>query len=150
MGTVRYFSGARETRKRGPAAEQMMFEIQKKGKLPPADRYKRLLKKKLQENREKVGLPQKKGFSLSDKIYNPKKMSARAEQALKEIAMKKAAKIAKAERQMVIVTPRNYTNGSINRKGQIFDVAGNVVSKMVKLRRPVWAFRSADISQNPI
>lgn len=130
MSTIRHFNGSRETRKRGPAAEQMMFEIKKKGKLPAGERYKRLLNKKLQENREKVGLPQKKGFSFSDKIYNPKKMSARAEQALKEIAMKKAAKLAKAEREMVIVAPKNFSNGSINRKGQIFDVAGNVVAKV--------------------
>lgn len=130
MSTIRYFSGIRETRKRGPAAEQMMFEIQKKGKLPTADRYKRLMQKKLQENREKLGVPQKKGFSFSNKIYDPKKLSARAERALKEIAAKKAAKLAKAERQMVIVTPRKYTNGSINKKGKIYDIAGNVVAQV--------------------
>lgn len=130
MSSVRFFSGSRETRKRGPAAEQMIFELQKGGKLPAADRYKRLLQKKLQENREKLGAPEKKGFKLSNKIYNPKKVSQRAERALKEIAMKKAAKLAKAERHMVIVTPRNFSNGSINKKGQIFDIAGNVVASV--------------------
>lgn len=130
MSTLRYFGGARETRKRGPAAEQMIFELQKGGKLPAADRYKRLLQKKLEENRKKLGAPEKKGFKLSNKIYNPKKASPRAEQALKEIAMKKAAKLAKAERKMVIVTAKNFNNGSINKKGQIFDIAGNVVGRV--------------------
>ncbi len=105
--------------KRSVASELMRIEIQKKGKLPASDRYKRILKKRLQESKQKA---------MFDR--GGRKMSKRAEQALKEIAAKKAAKEAKALRRMVIVQPQNYHNGSINRKGQIYDVAGNMVAQV--------------------
>ena len=49
---------------------------------------------------------------------------------LKEIAEKKARKQAKAERQMVVIQPRNYSNGRLVRDGKVFDIAGNVVAKV--------------------
>jgi hypothetical protein len=57
-------------------------------------------------------------------------MSARAEQALKEIAMKKARKLAKEERKMVIVEARNFHNGHITKKGEVYDIAGNMVARV--------------------
>ena len=115
----------------GAASELMRLEIQKKGKMPAAQRYKRLMKQQLEENKkEALGASYKKPFSFSDKIGGGGKMSARAEQALKEIAMKKAAKLAREERQMVIVQPRNFINGRLTKKGEIYDVAGNIVGKV--------------------
>jgi len=130
MVSPRYFGGNRTGVRSQAASELMRFEIMKKGKLPPAERYKRIMKKKLEENKEKaLGAAYKKPFSLSDKI-DIKKLSPRAEQAMKEIAMKKARKLAKAERQMVIIEARNFQNGSINKKGEIFDIAGNMIGKV--------------------
>ena len=130
MVAPRHFGGSRSGGRSSAASELIRFEIMKKGKLPPAERYKRIMKKKLEENKEKaLGAAYKKPFSLSDKI-DIKKLSPRAEQAMKEIAMKKARKLAKAERQMVIIEARNFQNGSINKKGEIFDIAGNMIGKV--------------------
>ncbi len=130
MVAPRHFGGSRSGGRIGAASQMMRLEILKKGKLPPAERYKRIMKKKLEENKEKaLGSAYKKPFSLSDKI-NIKKLSPRAEQAMKEIAMRKARKLAKAERKMVIVQPRHFHNGSINKKGEIFDIAGNIIGKV--------------------
>lgn len=132
MANTRFFNGGRSDSGRiGAASEIMRFEIQKKGKLAPGDRYKRIMKKKLDESKKAaLGTAYKKPFSLSGKITGLSKMSARTEQALKEIAERKARKEAKAERQMVIIQPRNYTNGTLNKKGDIYDVAGNLVAKV--------------------
>ncbi|MFW0776742.1 MAG: hypothetical protein ACN2B6_03370 [Rickettsiales bacterium] len=136
VGARHQFSGMRTTNassggRVGAASELMRLEMQKKGKLPAAQRYKRLMRQKLEENKkEALGASYKKPFSFSDKIGGGGKMSARAEQALKEIAMKKAAKLAKEEREMVIVQPRNYANGRLTKKGDICDVAGNVIGKV--------------------
>jgi hypothetical protein len=120
MSTVRFFGGGREPGKRSAASELMRFEIEKKGKLPPGERYKMLLKKKLAESRQKAMFNKPGGRT----------MSKRAEQALKEIAAKKAAKEAKALRRMVIVQPKIYHNGKLNAKGNILDIEGNIVGKI--------------------
>jgi len=114
----------------GAASEMMRLEITKKGKLPAAERYKRIVAKKMEENKQKaLGAAYKKPFSLSGKMQIGK-MGARAEQALKEIALKKARKLAKDERKMVIVEARNFHNGHITKKGEIYDIAGNVIGKV--------------------
>ncbi len=84
-------------------------------------------------------------------------MSKKAEeQALKQIAQKKAAKEAKALRQMVIVQPRNFTNGSIVKNGKIYDIAGNTVAKVntkngkIMLLGQAWAGRWVNTSRNPM
>jgi hypothetical protein len=127
MGTTRYFSGSRHSGQRSVANEMMRFEMQKKGKLPAAERYKRLLKKKLEENQKKAMLGRKSTFSLAGSKKSEQQMSKRAQEALKEISARKAAKQAKIDRNMVIVQPKNFSNGHINKKGQISDIAGNVV-----------------------
>jgi hypothetical protein len=120
MATVRYFGGGRDSRKRSAAAELMRLEIDKKGKLQPGERYKILLKKKLAAAREQAMLKQAGGRNMSKK----------AEQAIKEIAAKKAAKEAKALRRMVIVQPKIYHNGKINAKGKVTDIEGNIVAQV--------------------
>lgn len=129
---VRYFNGAREQGRSSPASELFRFEFQKKGKLTPVERYKFLFQKKMEENRKLATMNKGKkiGFNLPGAKSNPRRLSARAENALKEIAQRKAAKQAKVMRQMVIVQPRQYHNGSVNRKGQIYDIAGNMVGKV--------------------
>ena len=120
MGTLRYFSGSREAGKRSPASELMRIELKKKGKLPAVERYKFLLNKKIQEAKKEAMLAPKAG----------RVMSKKAEDALKQIAMKKAAKQEKVMRRMVVVQPRNWYNGSINKKGKIHDIAGNYVGRV--------------------
>jgi len=129
MGTTRYFGGNREGSGRSAASELIRFEMQKKGKLSPAERYKRIMKKKLLENQNAAALANKKAnnFKLPGSIQEARQMSKQAEKAMKELAAKKAAKQAKADRRMVIVQPRNFSNGRLTKKGQIYDIAGNII-----------------------
>lgn len=130
-GTIRYFDGGRGGKRVGAASELMRLEIMKKGKLPAADRYKQIMKKKLEENKKKALGPRlSDGFRLPGSIQEAKKLSKRAEQNLQQMAEKKARKEAKALRQMVVVQPRVFSNGTLNKKGQIYDIAGNQVAKI--------------------
>ena len=121
MVNTRFFSGARDrSDEKSIAAQIMRLEFEKKGKLEPTERFKMIMKLKM---------------DAAKKQYNEQKaagrpMSARAEKALKDMAAKKAAKQAKKMRQMVIVQPQKYHNGQLNRKGKVFDIAGNVVAKV--------------------
>jgi hypothetical protein len=125
----RRLTGGGGTRGRGVAGDIMRFEIQKNGKLPAADRYKLILKKKMEENKKALDQKTKSSFSIFN-VKEARKMSKKAEDALKQVAARKAAKEAKAMRQMVVVQPRTYPTGTLDRKGQIFDVAGNIVAKV--------------------
>ena len=130
MSTIRHFSGSREAGKKSIAREILQIEMQKKGKLPAQLRYKLIFKRKQEEAREKALQAMSQSNSGTGKLVTQRKMSDRAEQALKEIAMKKAAKEQKKLRKMVIVQPQNFSNGRIDRKGQIFDIAGNMIGKV--------------------
>lgn len=131
MVGARYFNTGRDAGRVGVASEIARLEIIKKGKLPAADRYKQILKKKLESQKKKVmGGRVQVGFQLPGSLKEARKMSKQAEQKLKELAQKKAAKEAKRIRKMVIVTPRNYHNGSLDKKGKFYDVAGNVVGQV--------------------
>lgn len=120
MVGTRFINTGRDPRQRSAAAELMRLEIEKKGKLPPGERYKLLMKKKLEANKQKAAFNNPNG----------RQMSKRAEQALKEIAAKKAAKEAKALRRMVIVQPKIYHNGKLNAKGKISDIEGNIIAEV--------------------
>jgi hypothetical protein len=132
MAGTRYFNTGRDAGRIGAASEIMRIEILKKGKLPATERYKQILKKKMAANKEKAmgGVRVNVGFNIPSNLKEARKLSKQAEQKLKELAMRKAAKEAKRIRQMVIVTPRNYQNGSLDKKGKIYDIAGNVVGKV--------------------
>jgi hypothetical protein len=130
MSSIRFFSGGRDMGKRGIASEHMRFELSKKGKMPTADRYKRIMKKKLEENKQKAMAGKTSPFGMPLNIQAARKMSKRTEQVLKELAERKARKEAKAQRQMVIIQARNFPNGQINKKGQLFDIAGNIVARV--------------------
>lgn len=105
--------------------------MQKKGKLPAEMRYKLIFKRKQEEAKEKAlkTMSHSTGNGAG-KMVGQRKMSERAEQALKEMSMKKAAKEQKKLRRMVIVQPQNFSNGSINKRGQIFDLAGNIIGQV--------------------
>lgn len=131
MVGARYFNTGRDAGRVGVASEIARLEIVKKGKLPAATRYKEILKKKLKSEKDKVvGARAKVGFSLPGSVTEARKMSKQAEQKLKEIAQRKAIKEARRLQRMVIVTPRKYHNGSLDGKGKIYDVAGNVVGNV--------------------
>jgi len=123
MTTTRFFNGARSTGKMGEAARMKKLEIMKGGKLAlsPADRYKRIMRAKLQEYQEKNRKESRNGFELSVK----------ARRAMEEIAKRKAMKEEKALRQMVVIKPRRYgDSGHINAKGQVYDEMNNLVLKV--------------------
>jgi|GEM_PF-2433246 len=121
---VRFFSGSRDKlNKRSIAQEILRLEVEKKGKLDPQDRFKFIMQRKMEESRKKVEMAkQAKG--------NGRPMSQKAEKALKDIAAKKASKEQKRLRRMVIVQPRNFSNGRLNKKGGIYDIAGNKVGQV--------------------
>jgi hypothetical protein len=131
MVGARFFNGGRDASRMGAASEIMRLEIMKKGKLPAADRYKHILQKKLSADKDKaMGGRVKVGFSLPGSLPEARKMSKLAEQKIKEIAQRKAAKEAKRIRKMVLITPRTYQNGKLDKKGKIIDIAGNVVGQV--------------------
>lgn len=106
----------------------MRLEIQKKGKFSPTDRYKMIFKHRFEENKKKAQMKQPKLFGLPGTLQEARKMSKQAEMKLKEVAMRKAAREAKAMRQMVIVQPRTFPNGNITKNGKVYDIAGNLVA----------------------
>lgn len=123
MPGVRFFSGGRELGKQKTIAQEIMYlEVQKKGKLDSQERFKFIMKRKLEESRKKV--------ELAKQSKGGRPMSQKAEKALKDIAAKKAAKEQKALRRMVIIQPRTFTNGRLNKKGGIYDIAGNKVGQV--------------------
>lgn len=149
MSNTRNFIGGRSGGGSNPVTDLVKLEIQKGGKLPPAARYKYILKKRMeaaQGLQDAHGKMKLKGVALDYKNILSKKISdsknkqigsasgrfrsKRAEDALRQIAMKKAAKEAKALRKMVIVRPQSFSNGSINSKGKIYDVANNLIGQV--------------------
>ncbi|MDE3015879.1 MAG: hypothetical protein KGI29_03040 [Pseudomonadota bacterium] len=130
MSTVRFFSGARSIGKQSIAGSLVRLEIQKKSKLHTADRYKHIFKKRINETRKKALNKLQTGFGIPGTFGEARKISKRADLALKEIAARKAAKQAKAERRMVVIQPRTFPNGTLNRNGKVFDIAGNIVAKV--------------------
>ena len=124
MGTIRFFSGGRDlVSKKSIAQEILRFEVAKKTKLDPQERFKFIMKRKMEESRKKVDQKQQNRPGT-------RPMSERAQKALKDVAAKKAAKEAKALRRMVVVQPKTFSNGRLTKKGDIFDIAGNRVGKV--------------------
>lgn len=138
MTTKRFFSGARDNTRRGEAFMMKKWEIMKGGKLPltNAERYKRILKKKTQEHLAKAQANQRHGFMLPGaKAGAGRTVSKKTEQALKEIARRKALKEEKEMRQMVVVKPKRYYDskgyfGRTDAKGNVYDEMENIVLKV--------------------
>ena len=123
MGNTRSFIGTRNSDgKKSIAAAIMRLEFEKKGRLDPTERFKLIMKMKMEAARQK---------NSAEKIGS-RPMSAKAEKALKDVARKKEVKQAKKLRQMVIVQPQIYSNGRLNKKGQVYDIAGNMVATVNK------------------
>ena len=120
MSGIRFFSGSREINKGSIARDILKLEMEKGGKLTPQERFKLIMKKKMQDHQKTVG--QK----------TTRKMSPKAEAALKQVAMKKAAKEQKTMRQSVIVEKKIFNNGMVTRNGKVFDVAGNQIAVINK------------------
>ncbi len=130
MGTVRHFGGDRENKgKRTIAQEIMRIEADKKGKMSAEQRYKLIFKRRLEESKQK-DMAQRIQNGKKGELIGGRKMSDRAEKALKEIAAKKAAKEAKKLRKMVLVEPAFFSNGQLKKTGKIYDIAGNTIGKV--------------------
>lgn len=123
MTGVRFFSGGRDTKKVSVAREILKLEMEKGGKLDPKERFKLIMKRKMEEHQQQVALAKPK---------NGKPMSLKAQQALKQVAAKKAAKDAKIMRQSVIVEKKIFSNGIVQKNGKVFDVAGNQIAVINK------------------
>lgn len=124
MGTIRFFSGGRDSGQRSIASEILKLEVQKRGKLPASERFKLIMQRKMAESQKK--LDEKNAAKNKGK----RQMSKKAENALKEIAARKAAKESKRVRQMVVVEKKIYHNGRITAKGAVYDIAGNKVAQV--------------------
>jgi hypothetical protein len=103
----------------------MRIEIQKKGRFTPQERYKFIMKKKLAASREEALGSKAKKIGFNDKIKDS--LSKTTDKAIKELSAKRAAKAAKAIRNMVLIEPRRFSNGRLTKSGKILDVADNVV-----------------------
>ena len=130
MSNVRHFGGDREAKgKKTIAQEIMRIEADKKGKLSAEQRYKLIFKRRLEESKQKDML-QRIQNGKKGELVGGRKMSDRAEKALKEMAAKKAGKEAKKLRKMVIVEPAFFSNGQLKKTGKIYDIAGNTIGKV--------------------
>lgn len=126
MSTTRNFTGSRSSKSMGEAARLKKLEILKGGTLPitQAERYKMILDKKLQESK------------MNAAMAGPaRQMSKKAEDAIKEVARRKAIKEEKALRKMVAILPRSYSDNmgffaQLNKKGDVYDEVGNLVLKV--------------------
>lgn len=131
--TKRFYSGARDTSSSaGQASKMKKLEIQKGGKLPitSAQRYKMMMEAKLEDARKQSRSKNKSVFTPPGAKPVTSALSHKAEQALKEIAQRKAAKKEKELRRMVPIVPCNYQDGRLDAKGRIWDVANNQVLKI--------------------
>lgn len=121
MVGARFFSGGRDAgSKESLAREILKIEKQKGGKLTSQERFKLIMERKMTEHRKEV------------EQAGQKNMSIKAQQALKQIAMKKAAKQAKVMRQSVIVQQKYLNNGMVTKSGKILDIAGNQIGQINK------------------
>lgn len=127
------FTGTRSTSVGGDAAKLMKLEIIKGGKIPipKQERYKRILKKKLAEQREKAREKGSINFALPGARPSVEKMSRTTKRAMEVLARKEAIKEEKALRQMVGIVPRRYGEvGRMDQKGNVYDEASNLVLKV--------------------
>jgi hypothetical protein len=131
--TKRFYSGARDSSSSAGAASKMKkLEIQKGGKLPitSAQRYKMMVEAKLEDARAQSSGKSKTVFTPPGAKPITRTLSHKAEQALKEISQRKAAKKEKELRRMVPIVPCNYQDGRLDAKGKIWDVANNQTLKI--------------------
>lgn len=135
MSGIRFFSGSRELGKQSIARDILKLEMEKGGKLTSQERFKLIMDKKLKASQKEVG--QKNG----------RKISSKAQMALKEVAAKKAAKQAKIVRQSVIVEKKIFNNGLVQRNGKVFDVAGNIVATINKKNGKMVTNQGAALGQ---
>ncbi len=131
--TKRFYSGARETSGSAGAASKMKkLEMQKGGKLPitSSQRYQMMMDAKMEEARKENSGKSKSVFTPPGAKKSTRALSERAEQALKEIAQRKAAKKEKELRRMVPIVPTHYQEGRLDAKGRIWDIANNQTLKI--------------------
>lgn len=137
MQTTRFFSGARMGHKGGEASRMKKMEIMKGGKLAftPAERYQRLIRKKIEEHNAKAQANPRNSFMLPGAASATKNISRKAQQAIAEISKRKAIKEEKELRQMVVIKPKRYYDnqgyfGRVDAKGQVFDEMENLVLRV--------------------
>lgn len=130
--TKRFYTGGRSGSKTmGEAARLKRLEIEKGGKLPftPQERYRRILKKKMEESRGEAS--KVSTFNLPGAKPVERKMSKRTEEALRQISMRKAMKEEKELRKMVVVQPRVFSDaGRIDKNGNAYDLGNNLTLKV--------------------
>ncbi|NBO18392.1 MAG: hypothetical protein EBV03_04030 [Proteobacteria bacterium] len=120
MVGTRFFNGSRDVNKDSLAREILKIEKQKGGKLSSQERFKLIMQRKMAESKKVA------------ENKNQRHMSKKAQDALKQVAMKKAAKEQKIMRQSVIVQKKIFNNGMVQKNGKIMDIAGNQIGQINK------------------
>lgn len=131
--TKRFYTGARTGGPGGgEAARLKRIEIEKGGKLPlsSTDRYKRIMKKKLEASQAEIGASRSNMFQMPGAKPVERKMSKTTANAMRMIAQRKAMKEEKELRAMVVVQPRTLKSGRIDAKGNVYDLGNNLTLKV--------------------
>ena len=127
--TNRFFPGSMSNNgKMSEATRLKRLEIEKGGKLPfsSTDRYKRIVKKKLQEHMEESQASGGATFQIPGAAPTERKRSRKTEEAMRMIAQRKAMKEEKELRAMVSVQPRILPTGRIDKDGKVYDLGNNL------------------------
>lgn len=127
----RFFSGTRSGSGKGGAASQAMRERLKKGGTESAsETYKKMLKQKLAEAKMKAASGEKSAFATFGKVGQAPVRSKKAQEMMKQMALQQQIKENKKAKKAVIVEAKRLMNGNIDKKGRVFDIAGNQVAQV--------------------
>lgn len=98
-----------------------MLERKIKGRLPPDERMKLMLKMRMDKHNQE-----------RKRVTSTRVLSARAQEAVDQMEKKKKAKERKILEQMVVVKAQNFTNGRIGKDGKVYDIMGNLIASVNK------------------
>lgn len=129
---ARFFSGARDNTGKNASSTTKLLrdELRKRGRITP-ETYKKIIQQKLNEAKAKASSKESSSFSMFGKMaQNKSTRSASAEKTIKFMAEEALLKAAAKVRKEVIIEVKRFFNGNIDKKGKIYDVAGNLVAQV--------------------
>ncbi len=129
---ARFFSGARNNSGKGVSSTTKLLrdELRKKGRITP-ETYKKIIQQKLNEAKAKAGSRENSSFNMFGKMaQNKREHSVKAQKTIQFMAEEALMKAAAKLRKEVIIEVRRFFNGNIDKKGKIYDVAGNIVAQV--------------------
>ncbi len=129
---VRFFSGVRDKNGKNSSSTSKLLrdELRKKGRITP-ETYKKIIQQKLNEARANAGKRENSSFNMFGKMaQNKPTRSVKAQKTIQFMAEEALMKAAAKLRKEVIIEVRRFFNGNIDKKGKIYDVAGNLVAQV--------------------